>query len=163
MSMTKPNKSADLELRPARGSDLPQVESLLTTLKLPLDGVPDDLRHFRVAVNDNELAGVAGLEIGGVGDALLRSVAVHPDYRDLGVARKLVDALMRDASELEISTIYLLTTTAADYFRRRGFVQIDRTEVPTGLAATAEFQGACPASATVMKLELAVDSPTQSR
>ena len=147
-----------LSIRRAGAGDRDAVHRLLTDLRLPLDGVPDDLRDFRVATDRDVVVAVAGLEIAGSGsedrNALLRSVAVHPEYRDRGIARRIVDALLDDAAELGIPTVYLLTTTAADYFERRGFERIQRSSVPAALTATAEFQGACPASATVMKLDL---------
>ncbi len=62
---------------------------------------------------------------------------------------------MLDAAIFGIENLYLLTTTAADYFERRGFTRIERSQVPERLRATAEFQGTCPASATVMKAALA--------
>src|SRR5437899_324070 len=47
---------------------------------------------------------------------------------------------------------YLLTTTAQEYFRKRGFKVIDRDEVHPQLLGSAEFQGACPDSAVCMRL-----------
>ncbi len=47
---------------------------------------------------------------------------------------------------------YLLTTTAEEYFRKRGFKTIDRDEVHPQLLSSREFQGACPASAVCMRL-----------
>lgn len=50
--------------------------------------------------------------------------------------------------------MYLLTTTAENYFPAFGFRPVDRSAVPTELMASPEFQGACPASAIVMRKEL---------
>ncbi|WP_437717056.1 hypothetical protein WMF45_11955 [Sorangium sp. So ce448] len=47
-----------------------------------------------------------------------------------------------------LEAVYLLTTTAADYFRGLGFASASREAVPAELAASPEFAGACPASAT---------------
>ena len=49
-----------------------------------------------------------------------------------------------------------LTTTAADYFARLGFVRIDRDAAPPAIRATAQFASLCPASAHVMRRELAL-------
>ena len=46
--------------------------------------------------------------------------------------------------------LYLLTTTAESYFPSFGFAPTSREAVPEDVRATAEFQGACPASAAVM-------------
>ena len=53
-----------------------------------------------------------------------------------------------------ITTVVLLTTTAEDYFPRFGFERTDRSVVPEEVRESAEFRGACPASATVMQLVL---------
>jgi amino-acid N-acetyltransferase len=45
----------------------------------------------------------------------------------------------------------LLTTTAAEWFPRFGFVRTTREAVPMAVTASVEFQGVCPASAVVMQ------------
>lgn len=78
-------------VRPAVPADLPRVETLLTESNLPLAGVRDALvaGHFVVAQAGDEIVGVAGVEVC-CDDALLRSVAVSPDWRSRGVGRQLV-------------------------------------------------------------------------
>ena len=51
-----------------------------------------------------------------------------------------------------IREFYLLTTTAQEYFRKRGFKVIDRDEVHPQLLGSEEFRGACPDSAVCMRL-----------
>jgi amino-acid N-acetyltransferase len=58
--------------------------------------------------------------------------------------------VISDAEARGIRALYLLTTTAERYFPGFGFREIARDEVPTDVRETAEFQSACPASATVM-------------
>jgi N-acetylglutamate synthase-like GNAT family acetyltransferase len=136
-------------LRAARIDDLPVVERLLVASELPLDGVAGALRDFAVAEADGALVGVAGLEVCGE-HALLRSVAVAPEWRSRGVGRALVDRVIADAEARGMRGLYLLTTTAERYFPSFGFQRIARDEVPDDVRATAEFRSACPASATVM-------------
>jgi amino-acid N-acetyltransferase len=136
-------------LRPAKSSDLPRVERLLTESKLPLEGVKEALPTFAVAELGDDLVGVAGLEIC-CDDALLRSVAVHPEWRSKGVGRALVTRLIADAESRGIRALYLLTTTAEHYFPSFGFSKITREDVPDAVRETKEFTEACPASATVM-------------
>jgi GNAT superfamily N-acetyltransferase len=81
---------------------------------------------------------------------LLRSVAVHPDWRAHGVGGRLVQRLLDQADANGRSALYLLTTTAEHYFPRFGFVRIGRDDVPSDIAATVEFTSACPASAICM-------------
>jgi len=45
-----------------------------------------------------------------------------------------------------------LTTTAEDYFKKRGFKKCERDEVNPQLLASREFQDACPQTAVCMRL-----------
>jgi amino-acid N-acetyltransferase len=85
---------------------------------------------------------------------LLRSVAVVPTWRSKGLGRELVTRIIADAERRGIQALYLLTTTAERYFPTFGFEPITREEVPADVQTTGEFQGACPASATVMRRAL---------
>ena len=55
------------------------------------------------------------------------------------------------------TTVFLLTTTAERYFPKLGFKTIARDDVPASVQSSIEFQGACPASAIVMRKHLAND------
>jgi amino-acid N-acetyltransferase len=136
-------------VRSAAPGDLAAVEALLTASGLPLDGVREAFGTFVVAESGTDLVGVAGLEVC-CDNALLRSVAVRPEWRSHGVGRALVTRVISDAESRGIRALYLLTTTADRYFPSFGFRTITRDEVPAGVRATSEFSGACCASATVM-------------
>ena len=144
--MTQP-QAAQLEDRDA-------ILRVLAAAGLPtsdlLDGATVD---FLVVRDGMHVVGVVGLEYAGA-HALLRSLAVHPDARDRGLGHELVDAIQKHAIAQGIMTLHLLTTTAADYFSRRGYRRVDRTEVPDDIQRTAQFAGLCPASAVVMVKEL---------
>jgi amino-acid N-acetyltransferase len=136
-------------IRAASAADLPRVERLLTASDLPLAGVREALPTFLVAEAGDDLVGVAGLEVC-CDNALLRSVAVDSRYRSKGVGRALVTRLIGDAESRGLRALYLLTTTAEQYFPSFGFRPIERSQVPDDVRGTAEFTSACPASATVM-------------
>ena len=137
-------------LRAATPGDLTEIERLLTASGLPLDGVREALPGFVVAEVGGRLVGVAGLEVC-CDNALLRSVAVLPEWRSRGLGRALVTRVVSDAETRGLRALYLLTTTAERYFPSFGFERCAREDVPAALRATAEFQGACPASAVVMR------------
>lgn len=143
----------DVQVRQATPTDLSAVEDLLRRSDLPLDGVQESLRSFVVAEREGKLVGVAGLEECG-DDGLLRSAALDPDWRGRGLGRTLVERVIADAESIGLRALYLLTTTAEKYFPTFGFRETTRDAVPAGVQATAEFSGACPSSATVMKLPL---------
>ena len=108
----------------------------------------------------DRLIGVAGVErLGRVG--LLRSLAVAPDYRNAGLAHRLVTAAEdRAKNHHGISDLYLLTTTAADYFLRRGYREVPRESVPGGVASHPQFRGLCPASARCLEKNLTAPHTT---
>jgi len=102
-----------------------------------------------VAQAEGRLVGVVGLELYGQ-SALLRSAAVEESWRGSGVGRLLVERALDLARGRGIEDVYLLTTTAENYFPKFGFVCVRRDEVAQGVRSSVEFQTACPASATVM-------------
>ena len=158
--MTSPNVAATAStagLRAAAPSDLEAVERLLTASQLPVDGVREALPTFIVAEAGNEIVGVAGLEIC-CDNALLRSVAVADGWRSRGVGRALVTRIIAEAEARGLHALYLLTTTAERYFPSFGFGTITRAEVPEDVRATAEFQGVCCATATVMRRSVSAAS-----
>jgi N-acetylglutamate synthase-like GNAT family acetyltransferase len=67
--------------------------------------------------------------IGDVG--LLRSLAVRHDCRKAGLARVLVEEARRRYRG--IRSLYLLTTTAADFFAHIGFAIIPREAAPLAI------------------------------
>jgi amino-acid N-acetyltransferase len=142
-------------LRPAGDGDLAAVERLLAANGLPLDGVKEALGTFVVAEASDDIVGVAGLEVC-CDNALLRSVAVAQEWRSRRLGRELVTRVVAEAEARGIRALYLLTTTAEQYFPSFGFERIARDEVPDDVRTTAEFQSACPASATVMRRTLVV-------
>ncbi|ACO45977.1 arsenic resistance N-acetyltransferase ArsN2 [Deinococcus deserti] len=143
-----------LTFRPATPADLSAIEALLTAAGLPVEGVRDHMSGFLLAEDLTGLAGVAAIE--GYGkQGLLRSVAVREDHRGTGLGVQLTRALIDRARHSGLSTLVLLTTTAEHFFPKFGFVRISREEVPLDVFASREFQGACPACAVVMQLDLA--------
>ena len=140
-------------IRGARPDDWPAVEALLRACALPVDGAAEHLADFVVADEGSRLVAVAGLEARGA-DGLLRSVAVSSEVRSAGLGRAMVDAVEAMARSRGLKRLHLLTTTAAPYFARRGFRARQRAAAPESLQVSAEFRGACPASATFMTLSL---------
>lgn len=144
-----------IRLRPAEASDGEAVSELLQDSGLvPLDETAQFGLQYVVAIDgEGIVVGAAGIERYGA-NGLLRSVVVAPEWRNRGVGSSLVKNRLAWAQQAGITTLYLLTTTAADYWARAGFVAVDRGDAPPEVAASHEWKSACPASATSMKLRL---------
>ncbi len=138
-----------MTLRPATAADLPAVMALLEAHRLPTAGLAAPLDGFLVADDSGALVGVIGLERHAE-FGLLRSAAVDASRRGSGVGRMLVERLLADAAARGVKAIYLLTTTAEDYFPRFAFEKVARDTVPAAVRASVEFTSACPETATVM-------------
>ncbi len=145
---------APFAIRAARPDDWPAVSTLLSAAKLPLDGAEAHLADFLLAESAGRLVGVMGVERHADG-ALLRSAAVAATWRGGGVGRSLLEALVARSRDAGDRALFLLTETAEHWFSRFGFARISRDEVPASVQASVEFTTACPASATVMRRELA--------
>jgi N-acetylglutamate synthase-like GNAT family acetyltransferase len=143
----------NITLRQAGAGDWPAIAALLRENALPLEGAQANLATFIVATSGQEVVGVAGAEVHG-DLALLRSVAVAPVLHGKGLGEALLRTLLDEARRRSIRQVFLLTTTAADYFARFGFRKLSREHAPRALQASAELQGACPDSATMMVLPL---------
>jgi amino-acid N-acetyltransferase len=133
--------------------DLPAIEALLREAGLPLEGLAEQLGAALVAQRDGRLVGCVALELYGP-DALLRSVAARASERGRGLGRSLVEASLSLAAARGVARVWLLTTTAETYFLRFGFRSAAREDAPPALLRSAEFRGACPATAVLMRRSL---------
>jgi amino-acid N-acetyltransferase len=146
--------AVEITISPAVEKDIPSIKALLTDSGLPTAGVDDHWRTFLVARDGERFVGCGGSEPYRAA-ALIRSVAVHPQYRKSGVGRQIVRHLIDRLAFRGLRDFYLLTTTAEEFFRKRGFKTIRREEIHPDLSASRELQDACPASAVCMRLVMA--------
>src|SRR3712207_1682924 len=126
-------------IRTATDDDLPAVGRLLERADLPREGLTDQWgAGYAVAVEDGEVVGAAGIErYGGFG--LWRSVATDPRRRGRGIAEALVRNRLAWAGTEGLDGVFLLTTTAADYFPRLGFERVPREDLPLEIKDSKEF------------------------
>lgn len=141
-------------LRPATVHDLPAILDSLEEAGLPYqDLTAAHTVDFLIAAGGHSVLGIVGLERYGE-NALLRSLAVRPESRFTGLGTQLVDAIADQARRTGVETLYLLTTTAADFFGRRGYEVIDRAMAPSTLLQTTQFSSLCPSQAICMRRRL---------
>lgn len=123
--------------------------AILQSHDLPTADIDED-KLLYVLYRAEKIIGTAGLEI--FDDcALLRSVSVTNDEKGKGYGRVINDEIEIFAKESGINCMYLLSTTAKDFFDRQGYCVIKREEAPEAIKQTTEFSSLCPASAVVMK------------
>lgn len=140
--------------RPAVPADLERIRSLLAACGLPTgDLTPGMPADFLVAEETGQMVGCVGLERIADG-ALLRSLAVESAHRGRGIGERLCEEAEQRAIAWGVGTLYLLTTTAADYFAGRGFQRVARDSLPPSVQATAQFRELCPSSASAMAKSL---------
>ena len=140
-----------------------EVAALLAEAELPVSDLSNSPSLNLLGIRrGGRLAGVVGVEVyAGVG--MLRSLAVEPASRNTGLGAALVSNAETWAAERGVKTLYLLTTTAAQFFARLGYESVPRSDAPAAIAATAQFSDLCPASATLMRKVLAAKHSLQAR
>jgi len=144
---------ATINIQKAGEKDFETVCKLLLQENLPIVDLNPLLENFFIAVEDNKLTGVIGMDRYGT-DGLLRSAIVQKEYRNKGIAAALVARLFDEAAKQGVSTLYLITDTAAAYFEKKGFNKITKAEVAPAVLESKEFNGLCPASSIIMVQKL---------
>ena len=121
--------------------DWPKIKALLREAGLPCEDIKTPhLKHFLVIRDGERISGVVGIELCGPA-ALLRSLAVSPNYRRFGFASNLLAKIEEYAKAKGADALYLLTMTAGGFFEKKGYEKIDRKAVPAAIQSTAEFGG----------------------
>ena len=140
-------------IRAATPSDLPAVMILLEKDKLPVAGLKEHVATTLVAQRSARVVGCAAVEVYGT-SGLLRSVAVNEERRGEGLGHQLTQAALDLARARGVTSVYLLTTTAEQFFPRFGFREVAREDVDPAVRASVEFTTACPASAVAMRADI---------
>lgn len=128
-----------------------KVIDLLSNEGLPIQDLSaqGETQFFSCGDQDSP-DGVIGLEIHGR-HGLLRSLVVSNTAQNQGCGRVLVDRVETAARDARLEDIYLLTTTAENYFGKLGYELCCREDVAEPIKNSAEFSSLCPDTATVMK------------
>lgn len=146
-------KTEDM-LQYASGKDLAAICALLAESGLPFEDLsPSAVEQFWLARSGEMICGVVGLEQYGE-HALLRSLAVAKRCQRQGWGSRLVTNLEGAAAASGVRALYLLTTTARDFFAVRGYQAINRHEAPEAVRSSQEFASLCPESAVCMVKKL---------
>jgi GNAT superfamily N-acetyltransferase len=131
------------EIQPG-GSAFERFIEVLANAELPTDDLMSE--PFRYFTADD----IAWGGFGAGADALIRSVVVLPQARSRGFGVLVTEALVGQARDAGVERLWLLTTSAAPFFGRLGWRSEERANAPEAIAASRQFSGLCPASATLM-------------
>lgn len=146
----------ELKIENAKKSDLAAIRSLLQLTELPPEGIDPHLENFLVIRNPKSIPG-SDLLIGSIGlevygkSALLRSLAVHPDFQGIGLGTRLVERIIEVAKKRGIIRLFLLTDTAEEFFEKKGFAVVTRDQVPEDMKKSIEFTTLCTSSPSMMR------------
>lgn len=147
---TIPNQT--LLLREASASERQEIAALLIANKLPVNDLAEGIKLYAL-LYEGKLAGSAGLELYD-NNALLRSVSVADSGKGRGWGKFISHEIEKLAQQQGIKVLYLVTTTAESFFRKLGYTNVVRAEVPEAVLVSGQFNGICPASAAIMAKQL---------
>ena len=134
----------------AIASDAPELVAALEDAHLPTEDLGDAGRAFFAFEEAGRPIGFAGLELYGE-DALLRSVVVLPEVRGKGHGHAVTETVLSRAREAGAQRVYLLTTTAEEFFEHEGFIRIERSKAPPSILATRQASTICASAALLMR------------
>lgn len=128
------------------------MRAFLERSGLPAEGLAEAGTELLVLRRGREVVATAAVQVRGP-VAYLRSLAVHPTLRRLGVATALVRLSQERARAEGAQTVFVLTVTetAAGFFRRLGYTSAAREELTAVFPETA---GICPTTAQCLALSL---------
>ncbi len=130
-------KDADnYEIRAAQLDDVPGIHSLLKhysddDILLPRSktDIYSALRDFYVVDNGEKIIACAALLIYTRELGEVRSLAVDPDYKHLGLGNKIVRQLEKDAADLGLVKLMALTYVV-NFFEKLNFQEVEMSELP---------------------------------
>ena len=89
----------------------------------------ENVRDFNVYADEEGLGGLVALHIDMVDLAEVRSLVVRPSLRGQGVGRKLVEAVLEEARQLDSAQVYALTREVV-FFTQVGFRVVRKETLP---------------------------------
>jgi amino-acid N-acetyltransferase len=144
-----------------RAPSLDAAVALLASANLPVADLTAALMEdFFFVGSPAAPDGLVGVQFCGP-DALLRSLVVAPSRRSTGLGCALVAHAEAHARARGARAVYLLTTTAEAFFRRRGYSDADRDRAPSAIRSTREFSDICPSSSAFLVKPLPVEAPAR--
>jgi amino-acid N-acetyltransferase len=92
----------------------------------------EDVQEFDVAELDGQVVGCGALHVLWSDLAEVRTVAVDPTHRKLGIGHLLLESLLQRARDLDVLRVFCLTFEV-DFFAAHGFQRFTATAVEPGV------------------------------
>ena len=125
-----------MKIRKAKIADIKSIHRLVNEFAKKGEMIPrslndlyENIRDIFVCEDRGEIKGVCALHILWEDLAEIRSLSVKLASQGTGVGRRLVSACVKEAEKLGIRKIFALTYHA-DFFKKIGFSEIDKSELP---------------------------------
>ncbi len=120
----------------ARVGDVPQMHRLINSfadkgemLARSLSEIYENIRDYFVVRQGERVIACVALHVSWSDLTEIKSLAVAEDSQQREIGTQLIEACLREAKELGISTVFCLTYKPA-FFEKCGFSQVDKEELP---------------------------------
>lgn len=129
-------KNNSIKVEKAKISEVPRIHKLVNTfagrgemLARSLSEIYENIRDFVVVRKGKRIIGCAALHVMWSDLAEIKSVAVDEALQRQGFGSELVTALLKEAEELGISTVFCLTYKPK-FFERLGLKEVEKMTLP---------------------------------
>ena len=124
------------QVEKARISEVDQIHKLINSfadrgemLPRSLSEIYENIRDYFVVRQNEQVGGCAALHVMWSDLAEVKSVVVVKDSQRQRIGDQLVNACLKEAKELGVSTVFCLTYKPI-FFEKIGFSQVDKMELP---------------------------------
>lgn len=126
---------SDVTIRPAKTTDVSTIRELVDTYAPErrllskatvtlYEAVPD----FLVVEKNGKVIGAGAVHVLWEDLAEVRTVAIFPEHKRLGIGSQLLEALLKRAQDLGVKRLFCLTFETK-FFAQHGFTEIEGTPV----------------------------------
>jgi len=158
----------DITIRKAALTDIAPLLSLINAyaakgIMLPRTEfeMAENIRDFTVAFEGEQIVGCGALHFYTPTSAEVRSLAVDPNKKSLGLGRKIVESLIEESHFHGLHSLFAFTYVQG-FFEKLGFDVVDRGELPLkawkDCLRCPKFQ-ACDEIAMLLRLKPEIDKP----